>query len=117
MGGSFDEICVISYLVEMKQGKDAKPRVQIISGTIGAVIAGALPVILSLTGIWGYVERGYLLNRNGHQVRAGWPTLAGLAWYAFLIVAGGLSIRWGVSYYRRHSRSKELKPSEPEYDR
>lgn len=83
-------------------------------GTIGAVFAGVLPVVLSLVGIWGYVERGYLLNRDGHRVRAGWPTLAGLAWYAFLTVRGVLLIHWGVSFYRRHSSSNELKPSEPQ---
>lgn len=91
----------------MRQGKDGKPRIQVISGTIGAVLAGLLPVVLSLVAIGRHAERGYLLNREGQRIRAGWPTWAGLAGYVVLIVGGVVLIRWGVSYYRRHSSSEE----------
>lgn len=80
------------------------PRVAAITGAIGAVIGGLLPVVLSLIGIWGYAQRGYLISRQGGTIEAGPPTWAGLAWYAIMFFGGIVLIRWGIGFYRRHGR-------------
>ena len=89
----------------MRRGDDEFRRVVVISGAVGAVIGGLLPVVLSLIGIWGFSEHGYLLTRGGERIAPGWPTFAGFLWYGFLMVGGVILIRWGVSFYRRHGNS------------
>lgn len=96
----------------MTQHEGEFTRVVVISGSVGAVLGGLLPVVLSLVGIWGYARRGHLLTRAGEPIEAGWPTWAGLLWYAMLITGGVILIRWGVSFYRRHSRSESAETSE-----
>lgn len=100
-----------SDAVEMAENEGGFTRVVVISGSVGAVIGGLLPVVLSLVGIWRYAQRGFLLTRAGERIEPGWPTWAGLFWYAILIVGGVLLIRWGVSFYRRHGTSDGAKTS------
>lgn len=71
---------------------------------IGAILGGLLPLGISVVGIWGYAERGYLRSRTGEGIEAGWPTWAGFVWYAILVIGGVLLIRWGVALYRRQVR-------------
>jgi hypothetical protein len=88
----------------VSQDNQELPRLAVVSGAIGAVIGGLLPVGLSVVGVWGYVDRGYLISRQGTPIEAGWPTWAGLAWYAIMFVGGVVLIHWGVAFYRRHRR-------------
>lgn len=88
----------------MTQREDGLPTALAVTGAIGSILGGLLPLGIAVAGIRGYAERGYLRSRTGEAIEAGWPTWAGLVWYAILITGGLLLIRWGVALYRRHVR-------------
>ena len=90
---------------EMTHDKQSIPRVAVVSGAIGATIGGLLPISLSIIGVWGYTQRGYLLSRQGEAIAAGWPTWLGFLWYLIMLIGGIVLIRWGYRFYRRHNRS------------
>lgn len=90
----------------MTQGEADLSKAVAVTGVIGAILGGLLPIGIAIAGIWGYAERGYLRSRTGEAIEAGWPTWAGFVWYAILITGGLLLIRWGVALYRRHVRPR-----------
>ena len=47
---------------------------------------------------------GLLTLPASRRIAAGWPTWAGLGWYAVMLVGGVVLLRWGVAFYRRHGR-------------
>lgn len=87
----------------MNQSGQQHSRILVLMGTIGALIAGLLPVVLGVIGIWGYARRGYFLSRAGWPIEEGWATWIGLLWYGIVILGGLALIRWSLAFHRRHT--------------
>lgn len=61
------------------------------------LVVGLYVVVLSLVGLWTYVQRGYAVSRGGERIDALW----GPWYYAALILGGLLLIGVAVARYRR----------------